>query len=325
MRATIADATRDVAACHFANIINQLLARNLGRCMTGFPKGKCMSAVIDSSAIHAIFEPPRPDGSFEPAVLQYLQGVGARHPILLLAFAPKAAGTYFRQAAVNALSGQVVRGTHAQGGRDGTPYLPTFLGCCLDADAPTTVIHMHMQALPSNRHFIEAFGLKPVIMLRDLADMLASFWDMLESDPVARDEGLNCRVPMNFLELSKAEKAEFLVGFIAPWYASYFATWKAYCDEAPGRVCVLSYADFCDEPAVALHTALSHAGFSLSRANCIAALPDVEADRSRLRVNKAVSGRGRDYFSPAQLERIAALLSCYAVLKPWLGALISPV
>lgn len=283
-----------------------------------------MPAVIDSSTIHAIFEPPRPDGSFDEPARQYLHAIGARRPILLLAFAPKAAGTYFRQAAITALSGQLVRGTHAQGGRDGTPYLPTFLASCLDDAAPSTVMHMHMQALPANRHFLDAFGVKPVIMLRNLPDMLASFWDMLDADPVARAEGLNCRVPRNFLALSKTQKADFMIDFIAPWYASYFATWKAYYDDAPDKVCVLSYEAFRSEPAAILHAALSHAGFATTRKDCDLALRAVWADRARLRFNKAVPGRARDYFSPSQLEKIAGLLACYEVLTPWLGALIHP-
>ena len=46
---------------------------------------------------------------------------------MVLAFAPKAAGTYLRSAAIAAMDGQLVRTVHAQGGRDASFYLPTFL------------------------------------------------------------------------------------------------------------------------------------------------------------------------------------------------------
>lgn len=281
-----------------------------------------MSAIIDASAMHAIFERPLPDGSFAAPARQYLQAVGAQRPILLLAFAPKAAGTYFRQAAINAIGGQLVRGAHAQGGRDGTPYLPNFLACYLDADAPPAVMHLHMQALDANRHFIDALGLKPVIMLRSLPDLLASFWDMLDADPAARAEGLNCRIPADFAALSRAQKSAFMIDVIAPWYASYFATWKAFSDDAPDAVCVLRYQDFRVSPADALHKALRHAGFSVSAAACEHALAQVWAERANHRYNKAVPGRGRDYFSPSQIEKISRLLSFYGELGPWRGALM---
>ena len=151
-----------------------------------------MPAKIDSQALQTVFALPKSDGEMEEPFHRYLRSVGARRAILLLAFAPKAAGTYFRHAAMHAVKGRIVRFCHAQGGRDGTPYLPTILGCCLDDTSSGIVSHMHMQALSANRHLMSAFGLKPVIMLRNLPDMLASFMDMLELDPIARAEGLNC-------------------------------------------------------------------------------------------------------------------------------------
>ena len=39
----------------------------------------------------------------------------------------RAAGTFLRTAAVAAIDGQLIRVVHAQGGRDGQPYLPLFI------------------------------------------------------------------------------------------------------------------------------------------------------------------------------------------------------
>ncbi|MGA7711427.1 MAG: hypothetical protein WCA81_05960 [Rhizomicrobium sp.] len=274
-------------------------------------------ALIGSKALQVIFDQPRSDGTFENQTLQYLREVGEYRSILLLAFAPKAAGTYFRQAAIYAVDGQLVRIAHAQGGRDGTPYLPTVLVCCLDSDAPDTITHIHMQALAANRHFIEAFGLKPIIMNRSIPDMLASFWDMLELDPTARAEGLNCQIPDNFIEQSRAQKADFMVDVIAPWYASYYATWKSFVDDAPETICVLHYKDFCADPTTSLHAALAHAGFFISRAKCSASLDRVWRERSIYRYHKGKQGRGKEYFSSLHVEKLRRLLSYYPQLEPW--------
>jgi hypothetical protein len=276
-----------------------------------------MSAVIDERAIRAVFALPRPDGSFEGPVLEYLQQAGARRPMLLLAFAPKAAGTYFRAAALKTLNGQLVRMVHAQGGRDGTLYLPNILLCCLNAEAPDTVTHVHMQALTANRNFIAAVGLKPVIMIRNLADMLASFLDMLEKDSFARDEGLNCQVPANFTELPRGRKLDFMIDVVAPWYASYFATWKSFADDDPETVCVLHYRDFRRAPVDVLWTALAHAGFVISHTECEDALAEIWAERGTHRYNKGVAGRGKSYFAPAHLERLRRMLAYYPQLESW--------
>jgi hypothetical protein len=281
-----------------------------------------VSIIIDDKVVQAVFAVPRPDGSFEGPMLKYLREIGARRRILLLAFAPKAAGTYFRNAAIKVLGGQLVRLVQAQGGRDGTLYLPNVLARCLDPALPETVAHVHMQALVANRNFIAALGLKPVIMIRNLADMLASFLDMLESDAAARAEGLNCQRPEKFPHWDAARKRDFMIDVIAPWYASYFATWKDFAEDVPDSVCVLQYGDFCRDPAEALWTALAHADFIVSHSECEAALAEAWNERAAHRFNQGVAGRGRLYFSSAQWDRLRRLLDYYPQLDSWLPDLL---
>jgi hypothetical protein len=281
-----------------------------------------MPAVIDSNAIHAVFSRLLTDGSFEAPVGDYLRRIYARRPFLLLAFAPKCAGTYFRQAAIHAIGGQLVRMCHAQGGRDGTFYLPNVVVSCLDDTAPATVTHLHMQALTANRRFIDTLGLKPIIMIRNIADMLASFLDMLEVDPVARDEGLNCQIPWNFCEMGRSDKLDFMIEVIAPWYASYFATWKSFVDDAPETVCLLRYRDFCDDPAETLRRALTHAGFVTTLFKCRQSLEEVWRDKENYRFNKGVRGRGKDYFSPVHFAQLRKQLSYYPQLADWMAELM---
>ena len=158
-----------------------------------------MSIKFDIEAAHAAFSLPNCDGSFDPDFQHYLRELGERRASVVLAFAPKAAGTYLRSAAIVATGGALVRTVHAQGGRDASFYLPAFLAYYAGGfPAKTLVTHVHMQALPANRHFIEALGLKPVIMIRAIPDMLASYLDMLEDDPVSPDNWLNVRLPENY-------------------------------------------------------------------------------------------------------------------------------
>lgn len=282
-----------------------------------------MAATIDGKAITAVFTQPRFDGSFPSGLAEYLYAISQRRPVLLFAFAPKAAGTFLRSAAIDAIGGQLVRVTHAQGGRDAQPYLPVFVhyflgGVC---DGPL-VAHVHMQALPANRHFLEILGIRPVIMLRSIPDMLASYWDMLSESAEARAEGLNCIIPDGFPDFSDAQKADFMIDMIAPWYASYFATWLSWVRDEPGDVCVLRYSDFKSDPAAVLEAALTHADFPRTRAQCQHALDGAWKDRGGLRFNKGTSGRGKEYFSPAHLERLERMLSFHPVLNDWRAELL---
>jgi hypothetical protein len=273
--------------------------------------------MLQSPSIEAAFAQPDFDGTFDGDFALYLSTLARRRPVLLFAFAPKAAGTFLRSAAIDAVGGQLVRVVYAQGGCDAHLYMPVFIRYFQGelCDGPL-VAHVHMQALPANRHFLEVLNIRPVIMVRSISDMLASYWDMLAASEEARAEGLNCLIPPDFADFSRAAKADFMIDVVAPWYVSYFATWLDYARGNPD-VCVLHYEDFARDPASALQTALAHAGLPRGRDACRRALDTAWNDRAGLRFNKGTSGRGKDYFSLAHRAKLAAMLAHYSVLDGW--------
>jgi hypothetical protein len=277
---------------------------------------------LDENAIRAAFAQPAHDGSFPSAFRDYLRSAGSERRSVILAFPPKAAGTFLRSAAIAATGGQLVRVVHAQGGRDAQLYLPVFLAYFRGAlgDGPL-VAHVHLQALPANRHFLDALDLRPAIMVRSISDMLASYRDMLEADPVARAEGLNCTIPPEFLDWSARDKSDFLIDVLGPWYASYYATWLDYARHDQ-RVCVLAYDDFLKHPAEVLARVLARAGVERPAAICEAAITRTWRERGEHRFNRGETRRGLRYFSPAQLARLERLLSYYPQLDAHRGVLL---
>jgi hypothetical protein len=277
-------------------------------------EARAVAAGLDPTAITAAFAQPDNDGSFAGAFGDYLAELGSRRPALIFAFPPKAAGTFLRTAAIVAVDGQLIRIVHAQGGRDAQPYLPLLISYYAGGMGEKTLVtHVHMQALQANRRLLEAFDLKPVTMLRSIPDMLASYWDMLETDDTALADGLNCHFPANFRSLPHGQKAELLVDVLAPWYVGYYATWIAYAEESPRRVCVLDYDDFLQAPDITLETALMHARLPRTRAICRAAIDEVWQEKDQFRFNRGEAARGGDYFSAQQIARIRRMLSHYPV------------
>ena len=284
-----------------------------------------MSLQLDERLAKAAFSSPNCDGSFTPDFAEYLGDLGAMRPSIVLAFAPKAAGTFLRSAAAIAVGGVFVRTVHAQGGRDASFYLPTFLLYYVGGfPAPPLVTHVHMQALPANRHFMDALDLKPTIMIRAIPDMLASYADMLDRDPHSPDNWLNIRLPQNYAVMPSLAKNDFLIDMVGPWYASYFATWLEYAAEYPGRVCVLDYDRFIAEPVPALETLLAHAGMACPREVCRAVLNATWDSRADFRFNKGVSGRGLQRFSREQIARLERQLDFYPNLAAIRDRLIPP-
>jgi hypothetical protein len=280
---------------------------------------------LDTTAIQAVFELPDSDGRFSESQTAYFRALSQRRRMVVLAFPPKAAGTFLRQAVALACGGDLIRTVHAQGGRAAVPYLPTFLlyyhgGVC---DGPL-VTHIHMQALPANIHFMEAFALKPVVMVRNIPDMLASYWDMLDSDPAALQIGLNGPLPPQWPLLTKEAKADFLIDMLGPWYVGYFATWLDYAARAQGAVLVLRYGDFCREPQAALQQILAHSGFPVTAEECAHVLRETWLLRGQLRFNRGREGRGAAYFTPQHRARLAQKMSCFPVLALRQAELLGP-
>lgn len=187
-----------------------------------------MDISLDQAALAAMFDLPDNDGAFPEAQRTYLGALGAKRPAILLAFPPKAAGTFLRAAAIKATDGELLRVVYAQGSRDAQLYMPTFVGYYLGGYcAGPLVTHVHLQAFPPNVSILEAFNIRPVIMIRSIPDMLASYWDMLERSN-APNQGINCTIPVDFRQMPADRKADFMIDVVGPWYAGYYATWMDY-------------------------------------------------------------------------------------------------
>lgn len=274
-----------------------------------------MDRNLDVVALSAAFAQPEMDGTFTGPLGDYLKNISQRRPVLLFAFPPKSAGTFLCTATVIAAGGHLVRAVHAQGGREAQLYLPVFLdyfngGVC---DGPMGV-HAHMSARPGNVHFFEALGIRPIIMVRPLPDMLASLSDMFDTEPVSRSENISGAVPEDFPNFSREEKADFLTEIIAPWYVTYFASWFAYAEKAPERVLVLHYADLLKDPQAMTEACLHHVGLNVPPVVVKAACEGVWKARDKVRFNKGIAGRGRDYFSPAHIARMQHMMTHFPVL-----------
>jgi hypothetical protein len=270
-----------------------------------------MNIVLDRAAHEAMFDLPDNDGIFPEKLRAYLGALGQKRPAVVLAFPPKAAGTFLRAAAIKATDGELLRIVHAQGSRDAQFYLPTLIAYYLGGFcAGPMVSHVHMQAFAPNISVFEAFGIRPVIMVRSIPDMLASYWDMLERSSV-RHQGINCTIPPDFRDMPADRKADFLIDVVGSWYAGYYATWLDYAGQNPNSVCVLAYGDFVERPAATLETLLRHAGIARTRSRCQAAIDAIWEERGDYRFNEGVEGRSHQYFAVRHFERIGRMLSYY--------------
>jgi hypothetical protein len=283
-----------------------------------------MTNMLSGEQAALILAQPDNDGKFRPHEARLARALGKKRPLVMLAFAPKAAGTFFRSAVIKAIDGQLVRTVHAQGGRDAQLYLPLLVHYYAGSvTTKTLVTHVHMQALPANRHFLAAFGIRPVIMLRSIPDMMASYWDMLDgaSESEIENMGVNFHVPAAFRGWTQGAKQEFLLDMLMPWYVSYFASWRDYAAEAPDDVLVLRFDAFQENPVHVLQNVLRHTHLPAGEKRCREAFAATWAMRGTLRYNQGRAGRGDDYFNARQRDHVHRALARHTLPEDWMDAL----
>lgn len=270
-----------------------------------------------------IFTLPRSDGMYDPEMTEIIKTIAQNRKVVLFAFPPKCAGTFLRTAAVYALGGALVRGVHAQGGREAQLYLPTFLKYFLGGVCEGPMVsHVHMQARVGNCHFIEALSLNPVVMVRSIPDMLVSLSDMYGQEVDALDENVMCVVPQEYLYWDNARKADFLIDMVAPWYVSFFASWVAYAAQKPNTVLILHFAEVMNSPETVLERILRHSGLTQPAEKCREAIEYVWNRRSEFRYNKGIEGRGHAFFAASQHARLRRLIAQYPLLTQWQDELL---
>ena len=166
------------------------------------------------------------------------------------------------------------------------------------------VAHHHTQATTPNLRLMREFGIRPVILVRNIHDTLASLHDHLNKE--SRETPTFTAYP-SFFSLSPAEQLDCLIDLAAPWFIAFYAGWR-YASQEPGsQVLWLSYEQMMASKAQAVRDVLRFHGLKdrESRADGVVARLSTQGDKTRL--NVGVSGRGYTRFTDAQRGRVEAL------------------
>ena len=181
-------------------------------------------------------------------------------------------------------------------------YLPHVL-----ADARNrVVIQQHCRATEANLQIMDGFGIRPIVMVRELADIVISLLDFYENGAVA-----TTFLSEDFAKLDRSARIDALIDMRLPWYLQFYVSW----DQARRRRRIetlwLDYAEMTtDKPGTLARIARFH-GFDWSGDAIAHALAEVEGNRAANRFNVGRRGRGAETLTQAQKARIARLARPY--------------
>lgn len=95
------------------------------------------------------------------------------------------------------------------------------------------VFHMHTRGWSHNAKMLANFGVKPIVLIRNAADVIQSVMDNLQMD---HQKGLDTKmlpgvyVPKDFDLMSREQRELFLVQNLGPWLLSFYVSWKRQTD-----------------------------------------------------------------------------------------------
>lgn len=166
-----------------------------------------------------------------------------------------------------------------------------------------TVTQQHARASEANIQLMQAFGIRPVVLVRNIFDTAISLLDFYKqgftfSTFFDRDE---------FRAFDEKQQIDLLIEYALPWYFQFVASWDRAEREERVEVHWLTYEEMVKDKPGTVERILGFYGMSAPRDAIERQIELTEGDADRNRFNKGVTGRGRAGLSDAQRERIISL------------------
>ncbi len=158
----------------------------------------------------------------------------------------------------------------------------------------------HVRNSEWTQRLIAQYGLSPVVLIRDLPDIVVSLRDHVRREsrttPVAY-------ITQRHAQQSDSELETTLVRLAIPWYLNFYATWS----EATNAL-TIRYEDLIRTPVATIADVLRHANIQPNENHIQQALKECAGGANRL--NVGVAGRGKKLSSSA-CEAMGQLMDEY--------------
>lgn len=160
------------------------------------------------------------------------------------------------------------------------------------------VAQHHVRLSAYTASLIERHDLLPIVLTRDIFDIVPSVHDHLTSSALFMSMAF---VEENYKTLDVARAHDFIGDVVIPWYFNFFMSWHRFDNKI-----IVNYREIKDSPEETIERIYRHFGRPIQRMYIAEAL---EASKSvNTRRNKAVAGRGESLSDDlkAKIRRYAA-------------------
>lgn len=166
-----------------------------------------------------------------------------------------------------------------------------------------TVTQQHARASEANVQMMQAFGVRPVVLVRNIYDTAASLLDFYT-------QGFTFSTFFDkeeFASFDQDQKLDLLIEYVLPWFFQFYASWQR--AERDGRLEMLwiTYEEMIADKKALVRRVLEFYGIKAAPLKIAEQIVKTEAQAEKNRFNVGVAGRGKVVLSDEQRERIRRL------------------
>jgi hypothetical protein len=221
---------------------------------------------------------------------------------LFIACVPKSASTFLKNLLVNVTGYRDLFTVYAAGQTEHEIYLPTLR----ESAQLDTVTQQHCRASDANVHLMQGFGIRPVVLVRNIFDSVMSLFDFYNQGAFQTSYFRS-----DWQALDEEMKIDLLIENVIPWYFQFVASWDLAEKQKRLELHWLSYEELiADKPSSVLKV-LEFYGLGASRQDVEQRIREIESEERKIRFNKGVAGRGKLGLNDRQKEQIRRLARFY--------------
>lgn len=217
---------------------------------------------------------------------------------IFIACVPKSASTFLKNVLVDLTGYRDVFAVFAAGQNEHDLYAPALI----ESAGVNTVTQQHCRASEGNIQIMQALGIRPVVLVRNIHDAIVSQLDFYRQGAF-----FNSYFRADFQALDDETQIDLLIDNLVPWYLQFVSSWQL--AEREGRLDVkwLSYEELVANKDNTITDVLGFYGLGAAKNDILRSISSTETASRQNRFNKGVVGRGRKGLTAEQKSRIILL------------------
>ena len=222
---------------------------------------------------------------------------------IFIACVPKSASTFLKDLLVSLTGYNDLFAVYAAGQSEHELYLPSIR----DNAHHNTVTQQHCRASDANVNMMQAFGITPIVLVRNIYDSVMSLLDFYNNQGAF----YHSYARADFMSLDEETKIDLLIDMVIPWYFQFVSSWDLVEKQQRLSIKWLTYEDLISNKTAAIKDVLKFYGLGAPEKAIETKVKETESEARKIRFNKGVAGRGTTGLTDLQKERIRRFSKYY--------------